>query len=129
MIALVTIIDCKRKVRQKMKNWTNAMIERLDSAYRVRFDRDESLIFLNDAYQNLLILEMKFDTDDNELLSHFLEYFMEVRDLFISELVDRYPSNYHDIECKIEELHRINDKICHFNPKKDIRKAEHRTIA
>ncbi|MBS7578335.1 MULTISPECIES: hypothetical protein [unclassified Enterococcus] len=112
-----------------MKNWTNAMIERLDSAYRVRFDRDESLIFLNDAYQNLLILEMKFETDENELVSHFLEYFMEVRDLFISELVDRYPSNYHDIESKIEELHQMNDKICHFNPQKEIRKAERRTIA
>ena len=94
-----------------MKTWTNAIVDTLDAAYRVRFDKDESLIFLNDAYQNLLILELKAQLDDNEQLNQFIAYFMEVRDLFIGELVDRYPSNYHNIEAKIAVLHQMNDQV------------------
>ena len=36
---------------------------------------------------------------------------MEVRDLFIGELVDRYPSNYLNIEAKIAVLHQMNDQV------------------
>ena len=98
-----------------MKTWTNAIVDRLDAAYRVRFDKDESLIFLNDAYQNLLILELKAQLDDNEQLNQFIAYFMEVRDLFIGELVDRYPSNYHNIEAKIAVLHQMNDQVLNIS--------------
>ena len=115
-----------------MKTWTNAIVDRLDAAYRVRFDKDESLIFLNDAYQNLLILELKAQLDDNEQLNEFIKNSINAKiisdlinispnivkiiitqnnNLFIGELVDRYPSNYHNIEAKIAVLHQMNDQV------------------
>lgn len=94
-----------------MTNWTNAIVDRVEAAYSVRFDKEEALIFLNDAYQNLLMLELKMQSEDNQELNHFIEYFVEVRDLFITELVDRYPSNYTDIKAKIDTLHKLNEEV------------------
>jgi hypothetical protein len=33
---------------------------------------------------------------------------MEVRDLFIKELNDRYPGSYATVELKIQQLHELN---------------------
>lgn len=94
-----------------MTNWTNAIVDRVEAAYSVRFDKEEALIFLNDAYQNLLMLELKLQAQDNQELNSFIDYFIEVRDLFITELVDRYPSNYTDIKGKIDTLHILNEQL------------------
>ena len=32
-----------------MNNWTNEIINRLDTAYNARFEKEKSLAFLNDA--------------------------------------------------------------------------------
>ncbi len=34
---------------------------------------------------------------------------MTTRDLFIRQLVDRYPSNYHDVEVQIQKLKAYSD--------------------
>lgn len=94
-----------------MNNWTNEMINRLETAYKVRYEKDKSLVFLNDAYQNLLILRMQYPIADNAALSQFTNSFMEVRDLFINELNDRYPENYAEVAQKIADLHELN---CHL---------------
>ncbi|MDN6029493.1 MAG: hypothetical protein L0I48_04160 [Lactococcus plantarum] len=94
-----------------MTIWTNAIVDRVEAAYSVRFDKEEALIFLNDAYQNLLMLELKMQNEDNEKLNSFIDYFVSVRDSFITELVDRYPSNYTDIKTKIDTLRKLNEQV------------------
>ncbi len=37
-------------------------------------------------------------------MRRILNLFMSTRDLFIRQLVDRYPSNYHDVEVQIQKL-------------------------
>lgn len=87
-----------------MEQWTDLLIERLETAYRARFDREAALVFLNDAYQEYLLLRTQQDTPFNEEQKEILLHFMETRDLFIRQLVDRYPSNYADVEQKIRQL-------------------------
>ena len=48
-----------------MNNWTNEIINRLDTAYNARFEKEKSLVFLNDAYQNLLFLKLKYAIDED----------------------------------------------------------------
>ena len=82
----------------------NTIINRLETAYRTRFDMKASLVFLNDAYQNSIELIKSVEETPDEECQEFLQLFMETRDLFIQQLVDRYPSNYHDVEVQIEKL-------------------------
>lgn len=89
-----------------MKKWTDLLLERLDTAYRARFDRDAALIFLNDAYQEYLLLRTSQETLDVRE-EKIVEEFMEIRDSFIYQLVDRYPSNYSDVEKKINQLKQL----------------------
>ena len=49
-----------------MNNWTNEIINRLDTAYNARFEKEKSLVFLNDAYQNLLFLKLKYTIDEDD---------------------------------------------------------------
>lgn len=93
-----------------MKKWTCAMIERLESAYKVRFEKEAVLVFLNDAYQNALMLR-KDCTQNDETLEDFLAEFDHTRDLFISQAVDRYPSNYNKVAEKISDLKKLNESI------------------
>ncbi|MDD3016414.1 MAG: hypothetical protein PHR41_07920 [Lactococcus chungangensis] len=94
-----------------MNNWTNEIINRLDTAYNARFEKEKSLVFLNDAYQNLLFLKLKYTIDEDAELSNFATSFMEVRDLFINELSDRYPENYAQVACQIQKLHDLNGHL------------------
>ncbi|MDU5334728.1 hypothetical protein [Enterococcus sp.] len=93
-----------------MKKWTCAIIERLESAYKVRFEKEAVLVFLNDAYQNALMLRRDY-TQDDETLEGFLAEFDHTRDLFISQAVDRYPSNYNKVAEKISDLKKLNESI------------------
>lgn len=92
-----------------MKNWTCAMIERLESAYKVRFEKEAVLVFLNDAYQNSLMLRKDYAQESNTTLEKFLEEFDHTRDLFVAQAVDRYPSNYNKVAKKISELKQLNE--------------------
>ena len=91
-----------------MNSWTNEIMDRLETAYKARFEKEKSLVFLNDAYKNLLMLKLKYPIEDNTELSGFTTSFMEVRDLFINELNDRYPENYSKVEHEIKKLHDMN---------------------
>lgn len=91
-----------------MNEWTTTMIERLESAYQVRFEREAVLVFLNDAYQNALMLRKDYLGERNGAVEDFLAVFDQTRDLFISKAVDRYPSNYGEVAEKIAELKRMN---------------------
>ncbi|EMF0326681.1 hypothetical protein J7G09_002558, partial [Enterococcus faecium] len=44
------------------------------------------------------------DENPTNECEEFLNLFMSTRDLFIRQLVDRYPSNYHDVEVQIQKL-------------------------
>ncbi|MBU5361009.1 MAG: hypothetical protein ACLTXM_03365 [Enterococcus sp.] len=94
-----------------MKKWTSAMIERLESAYKVRFEKEAVLVFLNDAYQNALMLRRDYSFENDESLDAFLSAFDYTRDLFISQAVDRYPSNYNKVAEKISTLKKLNERI------------------
>ncbi|GAA2917158.1 hypothetical protein P7H00_09020 [Enterococcus pseudoavium] len=94
-----------------MKKWTYAIIERLESAYRVRFEKEAVLVFLNDAYQNALMLRRDFTLETDEGLADFLTEFDHTRDLFISQAIDRYPSNYNKVAEKISALKKLNESI------------------
>ncbi|MFV0557508.1 MAG: hypothetical protein ACK5MW_02570 [Enterococcus sp.] len=85
-----------------MKKYTELLLNRLDAAYRNRFDRDAALIFLNDAYQEYVFVR----TTQADFLdeAEIFQEFMEIRDLFICQLMDRYPSNYAEIKQKIDAL-------------------------
>ena len=72
-------------------------------------DMKASLVFLNDAYQNSIELIKAVDEKPSNELEEFLELFMTTRDLFIRQLVDRYPSNYHDVEVQIQKLKAYSD--------------------
>lgn len=89
-----------------MEQWTELLIDRLEAAYRARFDREAALVFLNDAYQEYLLLRTQPLTEEKEQ-REILARFMETRDLFIRQLVDRYPSNYADVEQKIQQLKNV----------------------
>ncbi|MGX7205439.1 hypothetical protein [Enterococcus pingfangensis] len=94
-----------------MKKWTCAMIERLESAYKVRFEKEAVLVFLNDAYQNALMLRKDVTLEQDETLEDFLREFDHTRDLFISQAVDRYPSNYNKVAEKISDLKKLSETI------------------
>lgn len=94
-----------------MNKWTDAMIERLESAYQVRFEKEAVLIFLNDAYQNALQLRKDYLGEPNPTVEEFLNVFDRTRDLFISQVVDRYPSNYNLVEKNISELKKLNQQF------------------
>lgn len=94
-----------------MNKWTNAVIERLESAYQVRFEKEAVLIFLNDAYQNALQLRKDYLGESNPSVAEFLAAFDQTRDLFISQAVDRYASNYNEVEKKIAELKDLNQQF------------------
>ncbi|MBU5366622.1 hypothetical protein ACFFH2_15470 [Enterococcus devriesei] len=96
-----------------MNKWTYAMIERLESAYKVRFDKEAVLIFLNDAYQNALMLRSEELRDQNDRYDSFLEEFDHTRDLFVSQAVDRYPSNYNKVAEKISELKKLSESFAY----------------
>ena len=83
-----------------MNYWMNTIINRLET----RFDMKASLVFLNDAYQNSIELIKAVDENPTNECEEFLNLFMSTRDLFIRQLVDRYPSNYHDVEVQIQKL-------------------------
>ncbi|MBX8938765.1 hypothetical protein HCH29_17760 [Enterococcus gilvus] len=87
------------------------MIERLESAYKVRFEKEAVLVFLNDAYQNALMLRKDYTQENDEALTDFLAAFDHTRDLFISQAVDRYPSNYNKVAEKISDLKKLNESI------------------
>ncbi|HCM84614.1 MAG TPA: hypothetical protein DIT08_00755 [Enterococcus sp.] len=87
------------------------MIERLESAYKVRFEKEAVLVFLNDAYQNALMLRKDYTLESDDTLEDFLAEFDHTRDLFISQAVDRYPSNYNKIAEKISDLKKLNESI------------------
>ncbi|MTT31427.1 hypothetical protein GMB86_05255 [Terrilactibacillus sp. BCM23-1] len=87
-----------------MNYWMNAIIDRLETAYRTRFNMKASLVFLNDAHQDSIELVKQMGSEANQDCKEFLDLFMSTRDLFIQQLVDRYPSNYHDVEVQIEKL-------------------------
>jgi len=91
-----------------MNNWTTTMIERLDSAYQVRFEKEAVLVFLNDAYQNALMLRKESLGETNTAMEGFLAAFNHTRDLFISQVVDRYPSSYTEVAQQIAELKQLN---------------------
>ncbi|MEG1504205.1 hypothetical protein ACQKTA_06775 [Enterococcus sp. 22-H-5-01] len=95
-----------------MKKWTSAMIERLESAYKVRFEKEAVLVFLNDAYQNALMLRKDYAQTD-KTLDDFLAEFDYTRDLFVSQAVDRYPSNYNKVAEKISNLKKLNESIAY----------------
>ena len=103
--------DKKEREAIHMNNWTNEIINRLDTAYNARFEKEKSLVFLNDAYQNLLFLKLKYTIDEDTELSNFATSFMEVRDLFINELSDRYPEIYAQVACQIQKLHDLNGHL------------------
>ena len=87
-----------------MNYWMNTIINRLETAYQTRFDMKASLVFLNDAYQNSIELIKAVDENPTNECEEFLNLFMSTRDLFIRQLVDRYPSNYHDVEVQIQKF-------------------------
>ncbi|NBK08739.1 hypothetical protein D1835_06940 [Enterococcus asini] len=87
------------------------MIERLESAYKVRFEKEAVLVFLNDAYQNALMLRKDITQEQDETLEDFLREFDHTRDLFISQAVDRYPSNYNKVAEKISDLKKLSETI------------------
>ena len=72
-----------------MNYWMNTIINRLETAYQTRFDMKASLVL---------------DENPTNECEEFLNLFMSTRDLFIRQLVDRYPSNYHDVEVQIQKL-------------------------
>lgn len=80
------------------------MIERLETAYEARFDRQACLVFLNDAYQELLALKSSPHYATSPALQTFAEQFLRARDLFILQAVDRYPSNFAEVASKIQVL-------------------------
>lgn len=94
-----------------MQKWTTAMIERLESAYKVRFEKEAVLVFLNDAYQNALMLRKDYALETDQALEDFLAEFENTRDLFISQAVDRYPANYNNVAEKISGLKKMNESI------------------
>ncbi|MDT2829074.1 MAG: hypothetical protein ACTJHK_09615 [Enterococcus viikkiensis] len=96
-----------------MNKWTYAMIERLESAYKVRFDKEAVLIFLNDAYQNALMLRSEELREQNDRYDAFLEEFDHTRDLFVSQAVDRYPSNYNKVAEKISDLKKLSESFAY----------------
>lgn len=91
-----------------MKEWQEMIFERLDAAYQARFEKDQALIFLNDAYQDALFWKLEVSKEESQEFTAFMQEFMTVRDLFISLLVDRYPSNYREVEAKLEHLRSGN---------------------
>lgn len=91
-----------------MNTWTDLILERVETAYRARFEKEAALIYLNDAYQSALFLRMRFNIEDDAALAAFMKQFMAVRDLFISLVVDRYPSNYNEVEQKITTLRTLH---------------------
>ena len=105
-LALVAILSPTRKRKKEifMKEWKEMIFERLDAAYNARFEKDQALIFLNDAYQDALFWKMEVSKEESQEFTAFMQEFMAVRDLFISLLVDRYPSNYREVEAKLENL-------------------------
>ena len=52
------------------------------------------------------------DENPTNECEEFLNLFMSTRDLFIRQLVDRYPSNYHDVEVQIQKLKHIQQGEC-----------------
>lgn len=90
-----------------MDEWKDMIIERLEAAYRVRFERDQAIIFLNDAYQNILFLKMMSAKDDDQICRNFIKEFMGIRDFFISQLIDHYVCNYKEVEDKIKQFHQV----------------------
>lgn len=94
-----------------MNNWTNDMMNRLETAYQARYEKEKSMVYLNDAYQNLLILKLQYPLTDNAKLAEFETAFMEVRDLFINTLNDRYPENYAQVANKIQDLQALNAQL------------------
>lgn len=99
----------ERIEEKNMNYWMKTIINRLETAYQTRFDMKASLVFLNDAYQNSIELIKTVDEKPSNELEEFLELFMTTRDLFIRQLVDRYPSNYHDVEVQIQKLKAYSD--------------------
>ncbi|BCA84547.1 hypothetical protein EsVE80_00700 [Enterococcus saigonensis] len=99
-----------------MEEWKDMILERLDAAYKARFEKDQALIFLNDAYQDALFWKMQVSNSDRQDFTAFMQEFMEIRDLFIGLLVDRYPSNYHEVKVKLEHLRTGNDVAIKFFP-------------
>ncbi|WP_167629669.1 hypothetical protein [Listeria valentina] len=87
-----------------MNIWMNAIVERLDTAYSNRFDSKAALIFLNDAYQSAMELMRELTIRESPESREFLRLFMTTRDLFVEQLVDRYPSNYNEIAARIEKI-------------------------
>ena len=100
-----------------MKQWTDSIVERLEAAYRVRFDQEATLIFLNDAYQDSLSLRTNYYDVHNQLLMDFMKQFMAVRDLFVCQVVDRYPSNYNEVELQINHLKEICEEPALYQTK------------
>ncbi len=96
-----------------MNYWMNTIINRLETAYQTRFDMKASLVFLNDAYQNALMLRRDYSFENDESLAAFLSAFDYTRDLFISQAVDRYPSNYNKVAEKISTLKKLNERIAY----------------
>ena len=72
-----------------------------------------SLVFLNDAYQNALMLRRDYSFENDESLAAFLSAFDYTRDLFISQAVDRYPSNYNKVAENISTLKKLNERIAY----------------
>ena len=97
-----------------MKEWKEMILERLDAASKARFEKDQALIFLNDAYQDVLFWKMQVNGSEKTDFTAFMAEFMEVRDLFIGLLVDRYPSNYREVEAKLEHLKTGNSPETEF---------------
>ncbi|MGC3549467.1 hypothetical protein, partial [Enterococcus faecium] len=55
-------------------------------------------------YQNSFELNKAVDENPTNECEEFLNLFKSTRDLFIRQLVDRYPSKYHDVEVQIQKL-------------------------
>lgn len=112
-----------------MKQWTASIVDRLEAAYRARFDREMALIFLNDAYQDFLILRTHFYNADNQVLLTFLKQFTATRDLFVSQVVDRYPSNYNEVEIEINKLKELSQQPALYLKAGKTSKASFQSIA
>lgn len=74
-----------------MNFWMNEIIDRLKTAFRTRFNMKASFVFLNDANQDSIELVRIMGSKPNQDCKEFLHLFMSTHDLFIEQLLDRYP--------------------------------------
>ncbi|MFT8322862.1 MAG: hypothetical protein ABF649_18495 [Bacillus sp. (in: firmicutes)] len=74
-----------------MNFWLNAIINRLETAFRTRFNRKASFVFLNDAHQDSTELVRIMGSKPNQDCKEFLHLFTSTHDLFIEQLLDSYP--------------------------------------